>query len=96
MKKILIKMNQKVVGDTMEKELDMIELENGLKFAVLDAISYKDHTYLLLGKLKENMDDIDDDMVVYEKVDNQIVQVEDDYLLEQIIKTFENRIKANS
>lgn len=77
----------------MEKELDMIELENGLKLAVIDAINYNNHIYLLLGNLNESIDDIDEAMIVFEKVDNQIVPVEDNHLLEQIIKTFENRLK---
>ena len=79
----------------MDRELDLIELENGVKLTVLDAINYNDHTYILVGKMSENLDNMDDDMLVYEKQDDKIIVIEDNDLLEQLIKTFENRLKKN-
>lgn len=79
----------------MEREFDVIELENGSKYIVIDAVNYNNHTYLLLGKLNSTEDDMDNKMLVYEKIDNKVVVIEDNDLLEKLIKTFENRVGIN-
>ena len=80
----------------MGKELDTVELENGLKFVVVDAINYNGRTFVLLGKLNETLDDIvDGQLSVYEKKDDRILVVEDSELLEKLVKTFEKRIREN-
>lgn len=76
----------------MEKEFDVVELENGIKLTVIDAISYQDRTFILVGKLNETEDDIADELQVFEKIDAKIVEIEDNELLERLIQTFENRI----
>ena len=76
----------------MNKEIEMLELENGVKLAIIDAINYQNHTYILVSKLNETLDDIDDVRLVYEKVNEKIFTIEDNDLLEKLIKTFENRI----
>ena len=77
----------------MEKELDVVELENGIKMPVIDAINYQDRTFLLLGILDKAEEDFSDDLYVYEKINNDIVIIEDNDLLEKLIRTFEKRIK---
>jgi hypothetical protein len=76
----------------MEKEYDVVELENGIKLPVIDAINYKDRTFLLVGILNEEQNDIEDNLYVYEKINDQIVVIEDNDLLEKLMQTFEKRI----
>jgi hypothetical protein len=76
----------------MEKEYDVVELENGIKLPVVDAINYKDRTFLLVGILNEEQNDIEDNLYVYEKINDQIVEIEDNDLLEKLMQTFEKRI----
>ena len=42
----------------MEKEFDVVELESGVKLPVIDAINYQNRTFILVGKLNENEDEI--------------------------------------
>ena len=77
----------------MNKELDMIELENGVRLAVIDAINYDNRTFVLLSKLNESLDDMEDEMLVYEKLNDKISNIEDNDLLEKLMRTFENRLK---
>ena len=77
----------------MNKELDMIELENGVRLAVIDAINYDNRTFVLLSKLNESLDDMEDEMLVYEKLNDKIATIEDNDLLEKLMRTFENRLK---
>lgn len=79
----------------MEKEYDVIELENGTKLPVIDAINYQDRTYILVGKLNENEDDIADELQVFEKNNDEIIEIEDNDLLEKLTKFFENRLTIN-
>ena len=76
----------------MDKELDVVELENGNKYAVLDAINYDGRTFVLLGKLNETLSDIEDEYPVFEKIDDKISIIDDNDLLEKLVKTFEKRI----
>lgn len=76
----------------MEKEFDVVELESGVKLPVIDAINYQNRTFILVGKLNENEDDIADELQVFEKQNDEIVEIEDNDLLERLIQTFENRI----
>ena len=78
----------------MNKELDVVELENGNKLAVIDAINYNGRTFVLLGKLNETMDDIGDETYVFEKQDDKIAVIDDNDLLEKLIKTFDNRMTS--
>lgn len=76
----------------MEKEYEVIELDSGAKFAMIDAIGYQGRAFLLLGKLNEAEDNISDELSVYEKIDNDIVVIEDNDLLEKLMATFEKRL----
>ena len=76
----------------MEKELDVVELENGIKMPVVDAVNYQNRTFLLLGILDKNEEDISDELYVYEKINDEIIVIEDNYLLEKLMKTFEKRL----
>ena len=75
----------------MNKEMDMIELEDGTKMPVIDAINFEGKTYVLVGILGET--DLKDELYVYEKDDDAILAIEDNDLLEKLIKAFENRLK---
>ena len=79
----------------MDKELDVIELDNGLKFVVVDAINYNERTFVLLAKLNETLDDLDGELSVFEKVDDKIEVIEDSELLEKLVKTFDKRVHGN-
>lgn len=76
----------------MEKELDVVELANGVKMPVIDAINYQDRIFLLLGVLNKEENDFSDELYVYEKMDNEIVVIEDNDLLEKLMQTFEKRL----
>lgn len=76
----------------MEKEFEAIELENGTKLPVIDAINYSDRTFLLVGKLDSEETDISDEFYVYEKIGDGIAVIEDNDLLEKLIVAFENRL----
>lgn len=76
----------------MKKELEVLELENGEKLVVIDAISYQEKTYLCLGKLNEKMDDIVGDLDIVEKIDDEIIEV-DEKLYDKLKNTFEKRLK---
>ena len=78
----------------MNKELDMVELENGTKYAVLDAINYNNRTFVLLGKLNETLDDLNGDLAVFEKIEDKISVIDDNELLEKLVKTFQKRIES--
>ena len=76
----------------MNKEFDIVELDNGLKFVVIDAINYNGRTFVLLGKLNETLDDVVGDLSVYEKKEDKITVIEDNELLDKLVKTFEKRV----
>lgn len=75
----------------MEKEYDVVELENGIRVAVVDAISYHDRIFILVGKLDKE-DNISEELQVFEKIDDEILEINDNDLLEKLIQTFESRI----
>lgn len=79
----------------MEKEFEVVELENGKKLPVIDALNYQNRTFLLLGVLTEDESDMQDDLYVYEKNDDQIVIIEDNDLLEKLMLQFEKRLGIN-
>lgn len=75
----------------MEKEYDVVELVNGVRVAVVDAINYHNRIFLLVGKLDKE-DNISEELQVFEKIDDEISEVNDNDLVEKLIQTFENRI----
>lgn len=75
----------------MEKEYDVVELVNGVRVAVVDAINYHNRIFLLVGQLDKE-DNISEELQVFEKIDDEISEVNDNDLLEKLIQTFENRI----
>lgn len=79
----------------MEKEFEVVELETGKELPVIDAFYYQNRTFLLLGILTEDENDIQDDLYVYEKIDDQIVIIEDNDLLEKLMLQFEKRLGIN-
>ena len=80
----------------MEKELDIIEMEDGVNYAVMDAINYEGKTYVVLGKLNDLLDEIvDNELLIYEKINDEIVVINDNDLLEKLIKTFDKRLQNN-
>lgn len=76
----------------MEKELDVVELENGKKLPVIDAINYQGRIFLLVGVLDKSQTNISDNLYVYEKINNELAIIEDNDLLEKLIQTFESRV----
>ena len=79
----------------MEKEFEVVELDNGKKLPVIDAINYQDRTFILVAVIDETEEDISDEFYVYEKIEDSIVVIEDNDLLEKLMVTFENRLSAN-
>ncbi len=75
-----------------ELDFDVIELEDGLKLPVIDALSYENRVFILVGLLNKAGDDVSDDLYVYEKIDDHIATIEDNDLLEKLICTFEKRV----
>lgn len=78
----------------MEREFEVVELENGKKLPVIDAINYKDRTFILVGVIDEEKQDVSDELFVYEKIEDNIVVVDDNDLLEKLLVTFENRLST--
>ena len=58
----------------MEKEYDVVELVNGVRVAVVDAINYHNRIFLLVGKLDKE-DNISEELQVFEKIDDEISEV---------------------
>lgn len=79
----------------MEREFEVVELDNGKKLPVIDAINYQDRTFILVGVIDEEEQDVSDELFVYEKIEDNIVVVDDNDLLEKLMVTFENRLSAN-
>lgn len=79
----------------MEKELDVIQLDNGVELPVVDAISYKNSTYLLVKIYDENKNDYSDISYIYEKKKNEISIIENQQLIEELIKIFKKRNNVN-
>ena len=49
----------------MEREFEVVELDNGKKLPVIDAINYQSRTFILVGVIDENEQDISDELFVY-------------------------------
>ena len=79
----------------LKKELDVIQLDNGVELPVVDAISYKNSTYLLVKIYDENKNDYSDISYIYEKKKNEISIIENQQLIEELIKIFKKRNNVN-
>lgn len=78
-----------------DKNLNVIELENNIKLPVIDEINYQNRNFILVGVLNKEGTDILEDLYVYERIENKIVEIEDNHLLEVVMQTFEERLKLN-
>lgn len=76
----------------MNKEFEVVELENGDKYVVVDAISYQDRVFILLNEYVDD-ENISDDAYIYEKVGKNIVEVKDEVLMEKLIAAFQKRLE---
>ena len=75
----------------MNNNMEIIELENGLRLIIVDEIDFQNKKYVRVAKFNNDGNDILEDTYVYEKDDNNLVEITDNYLLEIVIKMFENR-----
>lgn len=78
-----------------DKNLNVIELENNIKLPVIDEINYQNRNFILVGVLNKEETDILEDLYVYERIENKIVEIENNHLLEVVMQTFEERLKLN-
>lgn len=78
-----------------DKNLNVIELDNNIKLPVVDEINYQNRNFILVGVLNKEETDILEDLYVYERIENKIVEIEDNHLLEAVMQTFEERLKLN-
>lgn len=66
----------------------IIELGNGEKYIVADEINYAGRTFLLLGKVILEIEDIEG-LEIYEMINNSVEKVIDEELIENLKKIFE-------
>lgn len=78
----------------MDIKYKILELENNEKYIVADSITYSNRTFLYLGKLNDNEDNVSDEFELYELLSesdsSKVVKVEDQNLknvLDMIFKT---------
>ena len=76
----------------MDIKNKIIELGNGEKYIVADSIVYADRTFLLLGKVILETEDVED-IQIYELINNSIEKVLDEELVENLNKIFAMNIK---
>ncbi|MBE6161236.1 MAG: hypothetical protein E7158_03350 [Firmicutes bacterium] len=75
----------------MNNNMEIIELENGLRLIIVDEIDFQNKKYVRVAKFNNDGNDILEDTYVYEKDDNNLVEITDNYLLEMILNIFESR-----
>lgn len=67
----------------------VIELENGSEYLVIDEVSYSDRLFLLLGKVVPGTEDIEEELNIYEKKDDDTIEkIENDELKTYLMDTF--------
>ena len=66
----------------------IIELSNGEKYVVADEVNYANRTFLMLGKVILETEEIEE-LEIYEKIDNNVEKVLDEELIDNLIKIFE-------
>jgi len=75
----------------LNNNMEIIELENGLRLIIVDEIDFQNKKYVRVAKFNNDGNDILEDTYVYEKDDNNLVEITDNYLLEMILNIFESR-----
>ena len=75
----------------MDNNIDnILTLDNGFKYMVLDQGNYNGKAYYLLSKLDEK-EELTNTVAIVENDNGNIVSVNDDKLLESLIRYFESR-----
>lgn len=75
----------------MDMKNKIIELSNGEKYIVADSVTYADRTFLILGKVVLETEDVQD-FAIYEMINNSVEKVLDEELIENLKKVFEMNI----
>lgn len=75
----------------MNNNMEMIELENGLKLIIMDEIEYENRNFVRVAKFNPEENDILEDTYIYERENDTLEEITDNYLLEMLISIFEQR-----
>lgn len=66
----------------------IIELTNDEKYLVIKEVMYSNRHFLLLGKVIGNEDDISDDLEIYERINSEIIKVDNKELFDMLMDNF--------
>lgn len=68
-----------------------ITLDNNEKYVVLDMIDYINRNFVILTKIINDGDNIDNQLYIAEIIGNQINFVNDQLLIDEVIRVFRER-----
>lgn len=74
----------------------LIETSNGLKYAVIDTISYNNQQYFLTTEVNEEETEVSEEfkVYIYNNINNELVNVEDIDEYDYVNSLFEERLKS--
>ena len=65
-----------------------ITLDNSEQYVVMDTVNYANHNFVILSKVIDNGNDVDSQIYVAENTDTKITFVNDQTIIDEILRVF--------
>ena len=77
-------------------ETEIIELENGKKYAVISSTKYDNNEYILITEVSKDEENISEELEIVKRDNGNIVKIEEELEYELLKEVFERKLELKS
>ena len=77
-------------------ETEIIELENGKKYAIISSTKYDNNEYILITEVSKDEENISEELEIVKRDNGSIVKIEEELEYELLKEVFERKLELKS